>query len=186
MNTWELPTSLKVGGVEYAIRSDFRAILDILIACDDPNLEDDEKWMVALTIFYVDYQKIPEEDMEEAAKKLKEFIDAGNDQCKQTNVRTMDWEQDSPIIIPAVNKVLGEEVRAKEYLHWWTFVGAYSEIGESLFSEVISIRRKKQKHKKLEDYEKEFYKDYKNIIDLKAKRSDEEQAKIDRINAKLG
>lgn len=186
MNVWELPTSLEVGGVEYAIRSDFRVILDILKAFGDPNLEDDEKWAVALTIFYIDYDKMPYEVLEEAAEQLKLFIDVGEEKFTKTDRPIMDWDQDANIIIPAVNKVLGDEVRTKEYLHWWTFIGAYSEIGESLFSEVISIRRKKQKRKKLEDYEKEFYKENKGLVDLKTKRSEEEQANIDRINAKLG
>lgn len=186
MNVWELPTSLEVGGVEYAIRSDYRAILDILIAFDDPDLEDGEKWVVALTIFYVDYEQIPVEDLEEASIKLTNFIDIDTENSlKQAPKKIMDWEQDAHMIVPAVNKVLGEEIRTKEYLHWWTFVGAYSEIGESLYSEVISIRRKQQKGKKLEKHEREFIKENKHIVELKRKRSEEEQANIDRINAML-
>ena len=29
----------------------------------------------------------------------------------------MDWGEDAPIILPAVNRVLGQEVRAVEHLH---------------------------------------------------------------------
>ena len=50
----------------------------------------------------------------------------------------MDWDQDAPLIVPAINKVLGGEVRAMPYLHWWTFVGAYMEIGEGVFSSVLA------------------------------------------------
>ena len=70
-----------------------------------------------------------------------------------------------------------------EYLHWWTFVGAYYEIGESLFSSVINIRSKKQKGKKLESHEQDFYREHKDMIDLKTQYSKEEQAEIDRLNA---
>ena len=48
-----------------------------------------------------------------------------------------------------------------QYLHWWTFLGAYMEIGESLFSQILSVRMKKAKGKKLEDWEREFYKENK-------------------------
>ena len=37
---------------------------------------------------------------------------------------TMDWEQDGAVIIPSVNRVLGREIRAMQYLHWWTFFGS--------------------------------------------------------------
>ena len=97
----------------------------------------------------------------------------------------MDWEQDAPLIVPAVNKVLGGEIRSMPYLHWWTFLGAYMSIGESLFSEVISIRRKKAKGKKLEKHEQEFYRDNKSLVNMKQRYSEEEQAEIDRLNEML-
>ena len=54
MEVWELPTSIVVGGIKYDIRTDFRAILDILKTFNDPEFENDEKWIVALTILYAD------------------------------------------------------------------------------------------------------------------------------------
>ena len=89
----------------------------------------------------------------------------------------MNWEQDAGLIIPAVNKVIGKEVRAIPYMHWWTFAGAYMEIGESLFSQVLSIRQKKQKHQKLEKWEQEFYQKNRSMIDLKKRYSKEEKQK---------
>ena len=89
----------------------------------------------------------------------------------------MNWEQDAGLIIPAVNKVIGKEVRAIQYMHWWTFAGAYMEIGESLFSQVLSIRQKKQKHQKLEKWEQEFYQKNRSMIDLKKRYSKEEKQK---------
>lgn len=37
-------------------------------------------------------------------------------------VKVMDWEQDEPILFPAINQVAGCEVRSVPYIHWWTFV----------------------------------------------------------------
>lgn len=185
MNAWELPTSLNVGGVDYAIRTDFRAVLDILTTFDNPNYEDDEKWMVCLIVLYEDYESIPKEHMEEAMRKALDFINTGSENGKKVKPHTMDWEQDANLIIPAVNKVLGKEIRLEKYLHWWTFLGAYMEIGESVFSEVLSIRNKKSKGKKLEKYEQDFYKDNKDIIDIKVKLSDEEAEQKARLEALL-
>ena len=96
----------------------------------------------------------------------------------------MDWEQDAPIIVPAVNKVFGQDVRGVEYMHWWTFLGLYMEIGESIFSQVVSIRQKKQKGKKLEKWEEEYYRENKHLIDLKHKkeeRSKEEKEELQKL-----
>lgn len=183
MNVWNFPISLNIGGVEYEIRTDYRVILDLLMALNDPELSDSDNKMsaymqsrVILEIMFPDWDNIPQEHIQEALDKVSEFIDMGiGDDSKKP--KTMDWEQDAPIIIPAINKVLNREIRAEKYMHWWTFLGAYMEIGEGLFSNIIHIRQKKAKGKKLEKWEQEFYKENKSLIDFqhKEKRSNEEK-----------
>ena len=182
-SAWEFPTSLNVGGVDYEIRTDYRAVLDLFTALADPELTDSDSQMTAymqsrviLEIMFPDCDNIPTEHIQEALEKVSEFIDMGiSDDRKKP--KTMDWEQDAPILIPAINKVLNCEIRAQKYMHWWTFLGAYMEIGESLFSNVIHIRQKQAKGKKLEKWEQEFYKENKSLIEFKNKyqRSDEEK-----------
>ena len=41
---------------------------------------------------------------------------------------------------PSANRVLGQEVRAAKYMHWWTFLAAYQEIGECTFAQIVRIR----------------------------------------------
>lgn len=185
MEVWELPTSIVVGGIKYDIRTDFRAILDILKTFNDPEFENDEKWIVALTILYIDFDEMPPHDYEEAREKAIEFIDMGIKDDGKKKPHTMDWEQDGAVIIPSVNRVLGREIRAMQYLHWWTFLGAYMEIGESLFSQILNVRIKRAKGKKLDDWERDFYKENKNLIDLDVKYTEEEQAERGRLNALL-
>ena len=169
MNVWSLPTSLTVGGVGFSIRTDFRVILDLLSNLTDPQFEDDEKALIMLKTIYIDSDKIPPENQAEAIERAVEFIDVGISNDKRDKPSTMDWEQDAPIIIPAVNRVMGCEIRAMENLHWWTFIGAYMEIGQSLFSSVVQIREKKAKGKKLEKEEQEFYRENRVLIDLHRK-----------------
>lgn len=183
MNVWSFPTSLNIGGVEYEIRTDYRVVLDLLMALNDPELSDSDNKIsaymqsgVILEIMFPDCDSIPQEHIQEALDKVAEFIDMGiGDDSKKP--KTMDWEQDAPIIIPAINKVLNKEIRAEKYMHWWTFLGAYMEIGEGLFSNIIHIRQKKAKGKKLEKWEQDFYKENKSLIDFqhKEKRSNEEK-----------
>jgi hypothetical protein len=71
--------------------------------------------------------------------------------------------------------VLGYSVRdAKNYTHFWDFVGAYLEIGECTFNTIVSIRSKRAKGKKLDNWEQEFYRENKKMIDLPKKLTAEE------------
>lgn len=175
MSAWELPETLTVGGCDWKIRTDFRAVLDILKYFGDPEYELDESWEICLYILYEDYENIPVSLKEEAAKKAVWFIDMGIKDDGKKKPNTMDWEQDAPIIIPSINRVLGTEIRDIKHLHWWTFLGAYMEIGDGLFSNVLHIRQKKAKGKRLEKWESEFYKENKSLVEIQKKYTEEEK-----------
>lgn len=175
MNAYNLPTSIDVCGVEYPIRSDFRCVLDILTAASDPELNDWERQEVMTEILYEDSDGIPFSAYGEACKKAVEFIDFGVKSDSKPRHRLMDWEQDAQIIIPAINKVAGIEIRSVPYLHWWTFMGYFMEIGEGVFSQVVSIRQKKAKKKKLEKWEREFERENASLVNLKSKQSEEDK-----------
>ena len=90
----------------------------------------------------------------------------------------MDWEQDFNYIIAPINRVLGKEIREIPYdfdantggLHWWTFMSAYMEIGgDCMFSQIVSIRDKQARGKKLEKYEREWLRRNADIVNLKQK-----------------
>ena len=114
-------------------------------------MEDWERQEVMFQIIYPEHESVPPECHNEACKKAAEFIDYNIPSGKR-KPKTLDWEQDAPLIIPAVNKVAGKEVRALEYLHWWTFLGYFMEIEDGLASQVWAIRQKKAKGKKLEKW----------------------------------
>lgn len=186
MNIWKLPTSLKIGEVDWNMRTDFRDVLYAISYFNNPDYELDEAWEICLTVIIENYKEMPSYLKNEAAEKVMGFIDMGQKDDGKPKPRVMDWEQDAPIIIPAINKVMGKEVRTLEYCHWWTFIGAYMEIGESTFSNVLHIRQKKAKGKKLEKHEQEFYKENKSVIDLKKKYSEQELEEIARLKALFG
>ncbi len=182
MNGWSLPTSLDVDGVSYPIRTDYRDVLYLLGVFADPELEADEKSAVCLRVLYERWEDIPAEKHGQALTAAAAFIDGGIPaRPGARRPRTVDWEQDGPIIIPAVNRVLGQEVRAMPYLHWWTFLGAYMEIGDSLFSTVLGLRQKRAKGKKLEKYEQEFYKENRALVDLRKKETPADSARREEL-----
>ena len=87
----------------------------------------------------------------------------------------MDWEQDATLIIPAVNRVVGREIRADKYMHWWTFLSSYMEIGECTFTHILSIRQKRATGKKLEKWEQDYIRDNKDVVLLKNKLTEQEK-----------
>ena len=91
----------------------------------------------------------------------------------ETKAYKMDPEQirqrqDFPMIIAPINRVAGRDVRALPYMHWWTFIGYYMEIGDCTFSTILDIRRKLRKHKKLEKWEREYYDENRELIEFKS------------------
>ena len=196
VNHWELPTSISVNNTEYAIRTDYRAVMDLLTAFSDKEMlgESEEETniiraLLVLNILFID--EVKPEDQNEAIKKAIEFIDMGIESSRDVKKPTlMDWEQDAPLIIPAINKVLGREIRADKYMHWWTFLSAYMEIGECSFTHIINIRDKKAKGKKLEKWELEYIQEHKDIVLLKEKLTEKEQlereAEKNAVNELLG
>lgn len=178
MNPWDLPSVLTVGGVDYAIRTDFRDVLHVLDVFADKSYEPDEKAAVCLRVMYPDWESIPPELHQQAVEAAVAFIDAGIPAGgKRKGPRLVDWEQDGPVIIPAVNRVLGCEVRAMEHLHWWTFLGAYMELGECLFTTVLGLRQKRARGKKLEKYEQEFVRENRALVEIRERESPEEAAR---------
>ena len=179
---YELPDTLEVNGIEHPIRTDFRDIMRILFAMGDPNLENNEKVFICLYVIYEDFEDIDREDYEAAFKAASDFIDCGEQRSEKVAQKaSIDFEQDERLLISAVNRVAGCEVRSLDYLHWWTFMGYFMEIGECTYSTVLNIRSKKNSGKKLEKWEQEFWDKNKNICVIKERLSEEEKVEYEQI-----
>ena len=196
-NLWELPKTVSVNGKEYDIRTDFRAVLDVLTALSSKELKTNNKVeksyiinRIILEIMFPKYEEIPQEDIPQAIEEAVKFIDMDSENPQKDSPVLMDWEQDAKIIIPAINNVAGFEIREKEYLHWWTFLSYYMGIGECTFSHIVGIRSKKIKGEKLMDWEQKFIKENPDMVLLHEKLTDEEKAErdaeMDEIDKLLG
>ena len=182
---FDLPVTLEVKGTSWDIETDYRQIMRILTAFEDPDLTDNEKVVICLYNLYVDFDKMPPELYQEAYDAAIKFIDNGQ-KNENKGARVVDWTQDAPLIFPAINKTAGMEVRSVEYMHWWTFMGYFMEIKDTVYATVLSLRQKKSRGKKLEKWESEYWAENKAICDIKAHYSEEERAEIDRLNKILG
>lgn len=179
---WNLPIAVEIDGKEYAIRNkcDYRVVLDAICALNDEELEMEHRIECALFIFYEDLTGL--KDIQTAITEMMKIINLGEETTEeeQQKPQLMNWEHDFPQLAPPISRVLGYSVRdANRYTHWWDFIGAYMEIGECTFANIISIRNKRMKGKKLEDWEREFYRENKKMVDLPHKLTDEEQEWLD-------
>ena len=154
--------------------------MQICCTLNDCNLQEREKSLVALLIFYKDFDKLPLESYQEGFEK-----------ClwkKPSTSELLDWlqamvlggvpaevvKQDFPFIVGPVNRVLGKEIRSLKYLHWWSFLSAYTEIGDCTFQKIVSIRSKRAKGMRLEKGEREWYLRNREIVDFKTEFSNSE------------
>lgn len=184
-NEYELPTSVDIDGNTYEINYKFGDVLDIFKVLEDPDLLDQEKLLVALSKFYK--EEIPSNCMEEAAELMVKFLDGNkNYSSSSKSPKLYDWEQDFSLIVAPVNKVLGYDIRGKKDVHWWTFLSAFMEIGECTFNTFVGIRSKRLKHKKLDKWEEQIYREHKAEIDLIKKYDSTTQSIIDEIMGRKG
>ena len=174
---WSLPIAVDIDGKEYAIRNkcDYRVVLDVIAVLKDNELNQEEKIKCSLFIFYEDITGL--EDVETAVNEMLKIIELGEEEenNKPPKPQLMDWEHDFPILVAPINRVLNCEIRSVDYLHWWTLLSAYYEIGECTFQNVVSIRSKRAKGKKLEQWEQEFYRENKKMVDLPQNLTEEEK-----------
>ena len=188
---WSLPISVKIDGTEYAIRNkcDYRVVLDVISALNDEELEMEYRIECALFQFYGNDELYTVEkvlsslnDIQTAIFEMMKIINLGKEETaeEEAKPKLMDWEYDFPQIAPPVSRILGYDVRTPDkYTHWYTFLGGYMEIGECTFQNVVSIRNKRAKGKKLEQWEQEFYRENKKMVDLPQNLTEEEKEWLD-------
>ena len=163
---FELPKVINIDDKQFKIRNDgdYRMVLDCFAALQDSEIpSDSERVLTALVIFYEDMTDFDDvlllDNLEVAVKEMYKFFNGGADstvQGQRVNYKLVDWQKDEQLIASAVNSVAHTEIRALPYVHWWTFLGYYTAIGECPFSNIISIRYKLMAHEKLEKHEQKF------------------------------
>ena len=167
---YSLPTTIKIRDSEFNIRNkgDYRVVLDCFNALQDEELSEEERVISSLVIFYDDIHcfddivtLFPDEDtMKEAITGMYNFFNCGRSTIGATQqYKLIDWTQDELLVCAGVNNVANTEIRALPYLHWWTFMGYYMSVGDSVLATVVGIRHKIMAHKKLEKWEKEYKRD---------------------------
>lgn len=175
----QLPRTLTVNNRQYKIRTDFRDVLKIIAAYNDPDLPDREKVYVCMKKIFVEFEDLPTDSYQEAYDAAVRFIEGGIPKNDDKTPKVVNWVKDEHLISPEINKVAGFEVREAKYLHWWSFLGYFQAVDrDGLWGAVLSIRHKRATGKPLETHEKEFFKANKvlcSVEEVAPKQSPEDE-----------
>lgn len=163
MSDYRLPTYFEIEGEPFEIRDkgDYRMVLSCFNIMSNVELSEYEKIISCLMVFYSDFEDMDDlivhPHINQLVEKMLWFFDCGQtyEQKKEQPI-LVDWDKDSNLICSAINGVIGHDIRGDEYVHWWTFISYYMAIGECSLAQIVSIRRKLAKGKKLEKHEKEY------------------------------
>lgn len=186
---WALPTAAAIGGRSWPIHSDYRDVLDIIAWLAGPqggDLPAEERWYIAMRLFYPDFPAMPRQHWQPASDFMAAFLAGGRPQPAHPGPKLLDWQQDAALIAAGVSQVAGRDVRTLPYLHWWSFLTCFDAIGEGTLSTVVAIRDKLRRGKRLESWELEFYRAHRAEVDLRPALTADEAAARARLQALLG
>ena len=184
---WILPTTLEVEGVEYGINSDFRPCLSAMQAMDDILIPDIEGYYFAMNIIFGEGNLARIKNHTQALSQMAWFLNCGRESTSRDSVDffappMIDWEQDGWLIFSGIAQTIGRDIRMDDYCHFWSFMAYFQGMGECTFTIVRSIRYKLAKRVKLENWEQEFYRKNRDIVDVKK----DAQAREDLFNQVFG
>lgn len=184
---WTLPTAA-VNGRRWPIHSDYRDVLDVIAwlnGAQGGDLPPEERWYVAMSLFYPDFPAMPRQDWPAASDFMAAFLAGGRPQPRRPGPKLLDWQQDAPLIAAGVSQAAGQDVRTLPYLHWWSFLAWFDAIGEGALSTVVSIRDKLRRGRRLESWELEYYRAHRAEVDLRPALTAEEADAREELRKKL-
>ena len=180
-----LPTTVDIEGIEYEINSDFRTSILFELLMQDIEIEDEEKTIQALQLYY---KKCPK-NIDEAINKMLWFYSCGKENTLKADNKTgsssekiYDFDYDDEYIYSAFLDQYGIDLNEIEYLHWWKFKAMFKALKED--NEIVKIMGYRSIDlSKVEDKkQKEFYKKMKKTYEIPIAISKDEKEKIDKIN----
>ena len=182
-----LPSSVKINGTEYDINSDFRTSVLFSLLMEDDSLNEEEKVLQALNLYY----PVVPDNLEEAIEQIKWFYSCGklnnpigNKKARASSKKVFDFEVDANYIYSAFMSQYNIDLQDIGQLHWWKFKALLEGLKEdNKLSKIIEYRS--MDLSKIKDKEqRKFYKDMQKQYSLK-KENEEDLKLLEEWNKKL-
>ena len=181
-----VPTTVNIDNKEYEINSDFRTSILFELLMQDGIIDEDDKILMALQLYYPD---IPE-NIKEAIEQMLWFYRCGKDVSSSKGngkskgvTQIYSFEYDDDYIYSAFLDQYGVDLQDIEYLHWWKFKAMFKSLkDDNMIVKIMGYRSmdlSKVKDKEQKAYYKRMQKLYERPI------SKDEQNKLDDITIAL-
>lgn len=180
------PTSVEINGKEYALNTDFRVGLKIILAWEDPELTAREKTLVMLRLLY---KEIPP-DTQKACELAVYFLNCGEEkddgEAAESPVRRVySFTKDAKYIYSAIRQTHGIDLETVEYLHWWKFCYFFLDLDpDCMFQQMLHLRQQKQRGKLTKEEQAIYYR-LRDILDLPQEKDAETRSAEEEFMAKL-
>ncbi len=177
-----LPKEVTIEGEDYKINSDFRTSILFELLMQDNSINEEDKIIQALELYY----PILPKNLNEAVEKILWFYRCGKDEVtnknkgtgKSTNVYSYDYDDD--YIYSAFLDQYGVDLQDIKYLHWWKFKAMFKSLKED--NEIVKIMGYRAMDvNKIKDKEQKAH--YTKMQELyKIPIAKDERNKLDEIN----
>jgi len=134
------PNELEIDGRQYAVNSDFRSCLRIILAFEDNDLTSAEKQMIMLNNLY---PVIPN-NVQAAFTKGGWFLNGGkaSQDEDETAPRLYSFSRDADLIFAAFRQTHSIDIKTVD-LHWWEFLALFMDLGaDTTFCNLINLRKR--------------------------------------------
>jgi len=145
----KLPSTVKIGNCDVAIRTDFRVWILFEVMMMDKKLSDEEKSRKAILLIFPDIRQLTVNEPQQIADALLWFYRCGDrkmnlfqilEQKKSENrtrngyhsdnQRIYDYDFDDELIYAAFKQQYGLDLTTTKNLHWWKFKALFAGLTE--------------------------------------------------------
>lgn len=165
-----LPTKVTIDGIEYKINCDFRTSILFELLMQDVELNNEEKLISALDLYY---PELPG-NINQAIEKMLWFYRCGKDEVDSKNnnkgtskaANIYSYEYDDDYIYSAFLYQYNIDLQDINYLHWWKFKAMFKALKEDNMIVKIMGYRSIELSKIKDKEQRKYYKGLKKIYEL--------------------
>ena len=181
-----VPTTVNIDNREYEINSDFRTSILFELLMQDGTIEEDDKILMALQLYYPD---IPE-NIKKAIEQMLWFYRCGKDVSSSKGngkskgvTQIYSFEYDDDYIYSAFLDQYNIDLQDIEYLHWWKFKAMFKSLKDDNMIVKIMGYRSMDLSKVKDKEQKAYYKRMQKLYEIPISKN--EQNKLDDITIAL-
>lgn len=176
-----VPTTVNIEDEDYEINSDFRTSILFELLMQDDDLDDKDKIIQALELYY---PTMPS-NLNDAVEKMLWFYRGGKNEFETKNTRKgnnkstqiYSYDYDDDYIYSAYLDQYGIDLQDIEYLHWWKFKAMFKALKEDNMIVKIMGYRSMDISKIKDKEQKEYYTKMKKLYEIPKPKNE-----IEKIN----